>query len=554
MGSTTTGTAGSSAGTTEHEHEPDHEHLDVVVVGAGLSGVGAAATLLRRHPDLDLAVLESRDVIGGTWDLFRYPGVRSDSDMYTLGYAARPWAGEKALADGDDIRTYVQETAAETGVAQRVRYRHRVVAASWRSEDSRWVLTVLHRAPGEGGGASGEWREGDGGSTTTLTCSFLLCCTGYYRYDEGHRPEIPGLEDFSGDVVHPQHWPADLDVDGRRVVVVGSGATAVTLVPALARRGARVTMLQRSPTYVAAVPSRDRLAMRLRGRVPAPVAQKAVRAKHIAGSMLLYQYARRRPAAMRALLERSAAEKLPEGYDVATHFRPRYEPWDQRLCAAPGGDLFRAISSGAAEVVTDAIERVDAQGVRLASGGRVDADVLVTATGLSVLVLGGIRLDVDGRPVEPGGRLAWKGMMLDGLPNLAYTIGYVNSSWTLRADLVASAVADLLGAMRRRGAPAVVAQAPAGAADTRPVIDLAAGYVRRGLAQLPRQSDRAPWRVHQNYLLDLLSLRVDRRARDLRFLPAGAQPDPRPRAGTGAGSSAGTGSGADAGAPLAPAA
>ncbi|WP_298990614.1 NAD(P)/FAD-dependent oxidoreductase [uncultured Pseudokineococcus sp.] len=526
MGSTTTGTAGSTARTTDHEPE----HLDVVVVGAGLSGVGAAATLLRRHPDLDLAVLESREVIGGTWDLFRYPGVRSDSDMYTLGYAARPWAGEKALADGDDIRTYVQETAAETGVAQRVRYRQRVVSASWRSEDSRWVLTVLHRTPGEGG-AGAEWREGEDGATSTITCSFLLACTGYYRYDEGHRPEIPGLEDFAGDVVHPQHWPAALDVEGRRVVVVGSGATAVTLVPALARRGAQVTMLQRSPTYVAAVPSRDRLAMRLRGRVPEPVAQKAVRAKHIAGSMLLYQYARRRPAAMRALLERSAAEKLPEGYDVATHFRPRYEPWDQRLCAAPGGDLFRAISSGAAEVVTDAIERVDAGGVRLASGARVDADVLVTATGLSVLVLGGMRLDVDGRPVEPGGRLAWKGMMLEGLPNLAYTIGYVNSSWTLRADLVAGAVADLLGTMRRRGAGAVVAQAPAGTEGSRPVIDLAAGYVRRGLAQLPRQSERAPWRVHQNYLLDLVSLRLDRRGRDLRFLPAGTRPDGSPAVG-----------------------
>ena len=509
------------------EGADEHEHLDVVVVGAGLSGVGAAATLLRRHPGLDLAVLESRDVIGGTWDLFRYPGVRSDSDMSTLGYAAHPWAGEKALADGDDIRAYVQRTAEETGVARRVRYRRRVVAAAWRSDLARWELTVLHRRPGEDGA---EWREGEGGATTTVTCSFLLACTGYYRYDEGYRPHVPGLEDFAGDVVHPQHWPADLDVGGRRVVVVGSGATAVTLVPALARRGAHVTMLQRSPTYVAAVPSRDRLAHALRGRVPAPVARKVVRAKNIGGSMLLYQYARRRPAAVRALLERAAAAQLPAGYDVGTHFRPRYEPWDQRLCAAADGDLFRAVTAGDAEVVTDTVDRVDAAGVRLASGGRVDADVLVTATGLSVLVLGGMRLSVDGRPVEAGGTLAWKGMMLDGIPNLAYTIGYTSSSWTLRADLVAGAVADLLTTMRRRGAGTVVPRAPTGTQETRPVIDLAAGYVRRGLAQLPRQTDRSPWRVHQNYLLDLFALRVDRRARGLRFLPAGAPVAPREQA------------------------
>ncbi|MEJ5944195.1 NAD(P)/FAD-dependent oxidoreductase [Pseudokineococcus basanitobsidens] len=501
------------------------EHLDVVVVGAGLSGVGAAATLLRRDPGVRLAVLESRDVVGGTWDLFRYPGVRSDSDMFTFGYAARPWSGTKSLADGDDIRAYVAETATATGVRDLVRVRQRVVAASWRSAVSRWELTVLHRDPA----STGEWREGEPGTTSTVTCSFLFACTGYYRYDQGYRPEIPGLEDFAGEVVHPQHWPADLEVEGRRVCIVGSGATAVTLVPALARRGAHAVMLQRSPTYVAAVPSRDRLALRLQGVLPPALAQRVVRVKHIAGGMLLYQYARRRPAAMRALLRRSAAEKLPAGYDVDTHFSPRYEPWDQRLCAAPGGDLFRAITAGDAEVVTDRIERVDATGVRLVSGGRVDADVLVTATGLDVLVLGGIRLEVDGRAVEPGGTLAWKGMMLDGLPNLAYTIGYTNSSWTLRADLVAGAVADLLATMRRRGAAAVVPQAPAGTESTRPVIDLAAGYVRRGLARLPRQAARSPWRVHQNYLADVVMLRLDRRHRGLRFVRRGADvPAPRP--------------------------
>ena len=493
------------------------EHLDVVIVGAGLSGIGAAATLARRTPDRSFAVLESRDVIGGTWDLFRYPGVRSDSDMYTLGYAARPWPGEKAIADGDDIREYVRRTAEETGVRDRVRFRTRVLAASWHSADACWELTLLHRDPA----ATGEWREGDAGTTSTITCSFLFGCTGYYRYDEGYSPELPGLRDFAGPVVHPQHWPADLDPAGKRFVVIGSGATAVTLVPALAKRGAHAVMLQRSPAYVAAVPSRDRLALRLKGRLPAGLAYRVVRTKHILGSMLLYQYARRRPAAMKAVLRNAAKAKLPATFDVDTHFAPRYDPWDQRLCAVPGGDLFRAITAGDADVVTDRIDRIDAEGVRLASGSRLDADVLVTATGLTVLVLGGIRIDVDGRPVDPGRTTAYKGFMLAGVPNLAYTIGYTNSSWTLRADLVATAVADLLQRMRRRGTPVVVPEAPADGGSTTPVIDLAAGYIRRGLAQLPRQGRRAPWRVHQNYLRELVLFRLDRRQRALRFEHAG---------------------------------
>jgi cation diffusion facilitator CzcD-associated flavoprotein CzcO len=499
------------------------EHLDVVVVGAGLSGVGAAATLLRRRPATSLAVLESRDGIGGTWDLFRYPGVRSDSDMYTLGYAARPWGGEKSIADGDDIRAYVLQTAAETGVRDRVRLRQRVVAASWHSDRALWELTVLHRDPA----ATGEWREGETGTTSTLTCSFLFACTGYYRYDEGYSPDIAGLDTFAGPVVHPQHWPADLDPAGKRFVVIGSGATAVTLVPALAKRGAHAVMLQRSPTYVAAVPSRDRLAVRLRGKLPPRLAYRVVRTKHILGSIVLYQYARRRPAAMKAVLRKAAKEKLPASFDVDVHFAPRYDPWDQRLCAVPGGDLFRAISAGDADVVTDRIDRVDAEGVRLESGGRVDADVLVTATGLNVLVLGGMRIDVDGRTIEPGRTIAYKGMMLAGVPNLAYTIGYTNSSWTLRADLVANAVADLLGRMRRRGTPVVVPQAPTHDGPTAPVLDLAAGYIRRGTHLLPRQGSRSPWRVHQNYLRDLVLFRLDPVRRALRFERAGV-PVPEP--------------------------
>ena len=493
------------------------EHLDVVVVGAGLSGIGAAATLLRRTPDRSVAVLESRDSMGGTWDLFRYPGVRSDSDMYTLGYAARPWAGEKAIADGDDIREYVLRTAEETGVRDHVRLRQRVVAASWHSDRALWELTVLHRDPA----ATGEWRDGETGTTSSMTCSFLFACTGYYRYDEGYSPDLPGLESFAGTVVHPQHWPADLDAAGKRFVVIGSGATAVTLVPALAKRGAHAVMLQRSPSYVAAVPSRDRLAMRLKGKVPPRLAYRAVRAKHILGAVILYQYARRRPASMKAVLNRAAKAKLPASFDVDTHFAPKYDPWDQRLCAVPGGDLFRAISAGDADVVTDRIDRIDAEGIRLASGGRLDADVLVTATGLNVLVLGGMHVDVDGRSIDPGTTIAYKGMMLTGVPNLAYTIGYTNASWTLRADLVANAVADLLIRMRRRGTPVVVTDAPTDAGPTAPVIDLAAGYIRRGMHLLPRQSTHSPWRVHQNYLRDLVLFRFDPRHRALHFQPAG---------------------------------
>jgi monooxygenase len=496
------------------------EHLDVVIVGAGLSGVGAAATLLRRVPGRSLAVLESRDVIGGTWDLFRYPGVRSDSDMYTLGYAARPWGGEKAIADGDDIRDYVQATAEETGVRDHVRTRQRVVAASWHSDRALWQLTVLHRDPA----ATGEWRDGEAGTTSTMTCSFLFACTGYYRYDEGYSPDLPGLGAFDGPVIHPQHWPADLDPAGKRFVVIGSGATAVTLVPALAKRGAHAVMLQRSPSYVAAVPSRDRLALRLKGRVSPALAYRAVRVKHILGAVLLYQYARRRPASMKALLRKAAKAKLPASFDVDTHFAPRYDPWDQRLCAVPGGDLFRAITAGDADVVTDRIASVDATGIRLASGGHVDADVLVTATGLNVLVLGGIRMDVDGRPIDPGTTIAYKGMMLTGVPNLAYTIGYTNASWTLRADLVANAVADLLQRMGRRRARVVIPQPPVDGRATAPVIDLAAGYIRRGMHLLPRQGRRSPYRVHQNYLRDLLLFRFDPRRRSLRFEPAGPRP------------------------------
>ncbi|MDH2443720.1 NAD(P)/FAD-dependent oxidoreductase [Amnibacterium sp. CER49] len=495
------------------------EHLDVVIVGAGLSGIGAAAHLQRERPGTSYAVLESRSAIGGTWDLFRYPGVRSDSDMYTLGYAFRPWTDPKAIADGDAIRRYVRDTAEQEGVSARVRLRHRVVAAAWDSAAARWTLTV-HRLLR----TDGEWREGDPAEELSITCSFLFVCSGYYRYDEGYTPQIAGLDDFEGAVVHPQHWPDDLDVTGRRVVVIGSGATAVTLLPSLARNAASVTMLQRSPTYIGAVPSTDRVADSLRRRLPGALAYRAVRWKNVLKAMAVYQLSRRRPDTMRALLKQAQVRALPEGFDVETHLTPRYGPWDERLCAVPDGDLFRAIRRGRADIVTDRIERVERDGLALASGARLPADVIVTATGLNVLAIGGMRLSVDGRAVELAETLAYKGMMLSGVPNFALTIGYTNASWTLKADLVARYVCRLLAHMERRGMAVAVPEAPAlDPASTVPLIDLASGYVRRGAHLLPRQGPRTPWRLHQNYLRDLALLRLGPVGDGMRFARA-----PRP--------------------------
>jgi cation diffusion facilitator CzcD-associated flavoprotein CzcO len=489
------------------------EHLDVVIVGGGLSGIGAAAHLRRERPGDSFAVLESRGAIGGTWDLFRYPGVRSDSDMYTLGYAFRPWTDAKAIADGEAIRRYVHETAADEGVLDQVRLRHRVVEARWDSAEARWTLDVL-RVPEDPDGA--EWHEGVEGEHVTLTCSFLFVCSGYYRYDQGYTPAIPGLAGFAGEVVHPQHWPRDLDVSGKRVVVVGSGATAVTLVPSLASAGAQVTMLQRSPTYIAAVPSRDRFADRMRRRLPAGVAYRLARTKNVLSSIATYQLSRRRPETMKGLLKRGVIAKLPQGFDVDTHFTPSYDPWDQRLCAAPDGDFFRAITKRGADVVTDRIESVTAGGIELASGRHLDADVIVTATGLNILAIGGIRLVVDGRPIELAETLAYKGMMLSGVPNFALTIGYTNASWTLKADLVARYVCRLLDRMAR-GYRSVTPIAPSTVTGTVPLIDFSSGYVRRGVGLLPRQGPKAPWRLRQNYLRDFAQLRLGTIRDQVRF-------------------------------------
>jgi len=475
------------------------ETYDVVVVGAGLSGIGAACHLARESPEESVVVLEARDRVGGTWDLFRYPGVRSDSSMFTYAYDFAHWPGPTALAEGGDILAYLEETARAYGVDERVRLGHRVIRAAWSSADERWRVTVAH---------------GDGERESEVVCRFLWVCTGYYRYDQGHVPELAGREDFTGRVVHPQAWPADLDVAGRDVVVVGSGATAVTLVPALVDRGARVTMLQRSPSYVASVPRVE------------PRPGRLTRLRSVVTQTGLYKLSRRAPRLVRAGLLRDATRRLPPGYDVGTHFTPRYDPWDQRLCVAPDGDLFAAISTGRAEVVTGTVDRLVPGGVRTAAGRVLPADVVVTATGLELLALGGLELVVDGEVVDPAGRLAWRGLMLEGVPNCAVTLGYSAASWTLRADLVARFVTRLLGTMRRRGLATVTPVAPDRPQRRRPLLALRAGYVLRDAARLPSQGERHPWVVRQDPVRERVSFALRRRTTGLRLerprRPAGA--------------------------------
>jgi monooxygenase len=463
------------------------EHFDVLIVGAGLSGIGAAHHLQDRLPDKTYAILEARDAIGGTWDLFRYPGVRSDSDMQTLGYRFRPWTSAKAIADGPSILDYVCNTAREAGIDAHVRFGHRVTRAAWSTRDARWTVSVDGQAD--------------------LTCHFLYVCGGYYRYDEGYRPDWPGIDGYGGELVHPQFWPEDLDYVGKRVLVIGSGATAVTLVPALTDRAAHVTMLQRSPTYILSIPSQDAIANGLRKLLGTRRAYSITRWKNVTVSTLIYQLSQRRPALVRSLIRRGALHQLPAGYAVDTHFNPTYGPWDQRLCLVPDGDLFRAISDGDASIVTDRIERFTPTGVLLESGAPLDADIVVTATGLNLLALGGIELTVDGDPVSLPERLAYKGMMLSRVPNLVFTIGYTNASWTLKADLVAEYVCRLLEHMDRGGYTECMPVDDDPALESRPLLDFAAGYVQRSLHLFPKAGSRAPWRLGMSYPQDVLTLR-----------------------------------------------
>jgi monooxygenase len=468
------------------------EHVDVLIVGAGLSGIGAAHHLQERCPGKSYAIFEAREDIGGTWDLFRYPGIRSDSDMHTLGYRFRPWTDDESIAEGGKILDYIRDTAREGAIEPRIRLRHRVLAASWSSLEARWTV---------------EAERTDTGETVTVTCGFLFVNSGYYRYDQGYTPEFPGIDGFGGEVVHPQHWPEGLDCAGKRVVVIGSGATAVTLVPALAERAAKVTMLQRSPTYVLSMPGKDGLANRLRTVLPDRVVYPIVRWKNVLLQGAFYRLSRKRPELVKRLLRKGTIKALPPGYDVDTHFKPRYDPWDQRICLVPDADLFKALGSGRAEIVTDRIETFTAGGIKLVSGAELAADVVITATGLNLLFLGGMRISVDGEEADLPKAFTYKGMMLSEIPNLAFTVGYTNASWTLKADLTAEYVCRLLNHMDAAGRRVAMPRVTDPSLTEEPLLDFTSGYVQRSLAHLPKQGSKEPWKLRQNYPVDLRMLR-----------------------------------------------
>jgi cation diffusion facilitator CzcD-associated flavoprotein CzcO len=488
------------------------EHVDVLIVGAGLSGIGAAHHLQRAFPSRKYIILESRDASGGTWHLFRYPGVRSDSDMQTLGYRFRPWTGAKALADGPSILRYVRDTAREAGIDEHIRYGYRVTRASWSSAETRWTVEATRTPPGPADGEGAEAAEpgATGPETVTFTCNFLLMCTGYYRYDHGYRADLPGLSDFQGQVVHPQFWPEDLDYAGKQVAVVGSGATAVTLVPALAEKAKHVTMVQRSPTYIISLPSEDPIEAKLRRLVGTRRAYTLTRWKNVTVSTLIYQLSQRKPAMMRGWIRGMTVKQLPAGYDVDTHFKPKYGPWDQRLCLVPDGDLFQSIRQGQASIATGTIDRFTEHGLRLESGQEIAADIVVTATGLQLLALGGVQLTVDGRDVNLPDTMAYKALMLSGVPNFALTIGYTNASWTLKADLTSEYLVRLLRYMDRHGYDTAVPVQDDSRVTERPLLDFAAGYILRSMHEFPKSGSRTPWRLGMSYLNDVVMLRHGR--------------------------------------------
>lgn len=469
--------------------------FDVLIVGAGLSGIGAAYYLREHCPDATYAILEGRATMGGTWDLFRYPGVRSDSDMFTLGFSFRPWRSDKAISDGQTILDYIKDTARAYGFDKTIRFNHKVTAANWDSASARWTVRV-QRATDDG-------RH----EQAVYTCRFLYMCSGYYDYEEGHAPSWPDMDAYQGRIVHPQHWPSDLDYKDKRVVVIGSGATAVTLVPSMAADARHVTMLQRSPTYIVSLPARDAIANTLRRWLPSGLAHRLVRLKNVLLTMYFYNLARRRPDATKKFIIRAAGKQLGPQFDVNKHLTPRYKPWDQRLCLVPNGDLFKAIRSGRASIATDEIERFTPTGLRLKSGQRIDADVIVTATGLKLKMLGGAAVTVDSRPVDLSQTVSYKGMMYSGVPNLASSFGYTNASWTLKAELIAQYVCRLLEHMRTHGYDVCVPRLAPGSMELEPVVDLTSGYIQRAAGVLPKQGTKKPWKSYQNYARDFATFR-----------------------------------------------
>lgn len=462
--------------------------VDVLIVGAGISGIGCAWHLQHQQPGKTYRILEARDAMGGTWDLFRYPGIRSDSDLHTFGYVFKPWTQEKAIADGPDIRGYIEETARENGIDRHIEFGKRVVSAEWSSADALWTTTVEDVATGE---------------TTTTTSRWLFSACGYYRYDEGFTPHFEGTDRFQGRIIHPQHWPEDLDYAGKKVVVIGSGATAVTLIPAMADEAEHITMLQRSPSYILPLPSKDPIANVLRSRIGEKRAYAFTRRKNILRQMALYGLSQKFPNAVRKIIRKVNEQQLKgSNLDVDVHFKPTYDPWDQRLCAVPDGDLYKTLRRGKASVVTDHIDTFTETGIRLKSGQELEADIVVTATGLNLLAFGGIELTVDGEPISLPDTVAYKSFMLSGVPNFAFAVGYTNSSWTLKVDLVCEHLAKLIGLMDARGVDAAVPELPESQMEKRPLLDFKAGYVLRSLDDFPKQGVDEPWSLAMSYAKD----------------------------------------------------
>ncbi len=470
--------------------------LDVLIIGAGLSGIGTAHALASQCPDKRYAILEARNAIGGTWDLFRYPGIRSDSDMYTLSYSFKPWYNRKAIADGADIRRYIEETAEQAGIAHKIRFHHKVKSAEWSTQEACWTVNA-------------QVTTDDGKVQDKLFKARLLSvCAGYYSYDEGYRPDFPNESAFKGQIIHPQFWPENLDYADKRVVVIGSGATAVTLVPAMAKTAAHVTMLQRSPSYVVSRPLEDGIAKNLQKWLPLPAAHAATRWKNVLVGSFFYRIARTKPELFKERLLQMVKMHVGPAVDMK-HFTPSYKPWDQRICAVPDGDLFHDLRTGRASVVTDTIDSFTPTGIRLASGEELEADIIVTATGLKLNALGDVKVSVDGEAVKPGDRMAYKGMMLSDIPNFVLTFGYTNSSWTLKAELTANYTCRLLRYMDRKGYQIAMPKRDPQVSDM-PFLDFTSGYVQRAADMLPRQGDRKPWQVYQNYMQDKLTIQYGR--------------------------------------------
>lgn len=462
------------------------EHFDVVIVGAGLSGIGAARHLKSQCPGKTFAILEGRDTLGGTWDLFRYPGIRSDSDMYTLGYNFKPWTEPQVIADGDRIRNYIRETSRENGIDSHIRYDSKVVSADWNSETAAWTLTVQKKS----------------GETQQVSCNWLMMCSGYYNYEEGFTPDFPGRNDFKGQVIHPQFWPENLDYSGKRVVVIGSGATAITLIPSMTDKAQHVTMLQRTPSYVISVPQFDPMVRVLLKFLPEMTVYKMSRARNNFITQLIFKLSRKYPNAVRKFLLKQVRMQVGPNFDMK-HFTPPYNPWDQRLCAVPNGDMFKVLKKGKASVVTDHIDRFVENGIKLKSGQTLEADIIVTATGLNLRLFGGMTMSVDGKAIQMNEHISYKGLMFSDIPNFSNTLGYTNASWTLKADLIAEYVCRLLKHMDKTGTRIAVPERNDPNVKPAPLLDMTSGYVARAEAYMPKGADRAPWKLYQNYALDM---------------------------------------------------